>query len=124
MPMPREERRRGSRSTRTAYLAAPKICTCATPLTIEMRCPIVSAYSLTVDSGSVPDRNDRKITGKSPGLTFWYDGGDGICGGSWRAALAIIACTSCAAASMLRSRSNCSVILVLPCELVELTELR
>ena len=63
MPMPRAESRRGSTSTRTAYLAAPKICTCATPLTIEMRWPMVSAYSLTVDSGSVAERSARKITG-------------------------------------------------------------
>ena len=63
MPMPRADSLRGSRSTRTAYLAAPNSCTCATPLTIEMRWPIVSAYSLTVDSGSVADRSDRKITG-------------------------------------------------------------
>ena len=53
---------------RTAYLAAPKICTCATPLTIEMRCAIVdSAYSLTVESGSVAERSARNITGWSPG---------------------------------------------------------
>ena len=82
MPMPRAESLRGSRSTRTAYLAAPNSCTWATPLTIEMRCAIVSAYSLTVDSGSVAERSERKMTGWSPGLTFWYDGGDGICGGS------------------------------------------
>ena len=124
MPMPRADSRRGSTSTRTAYLAAPKTCTCATPLTIEMRWPMVSAYSLTVESGSVAERSVRKITGWSPGLTFWYDGGDGICGGSWRAARAIIACTSWAAASMLRLRLNCSVMLVLPWVLVELTASR
>ena len=42
--------------------------------------------------------------------------------GSERDVRAIIDCTSCAAASMLRLRSNCSVMLVLPCELRELME--
>src|SRR6185436_18767907 len=67
---------RGSRSTRTAYLAAPKTCTCATPLTIEIRWAMVdSAYSLITGSGSVAERSTRKSTGWSPGFTFWYDGG-------------------------------------------------
>ena len=43
-------------------------------------------------------------------------------GGSWRCVFAIIDWTSCAAASMLRLRSNCSVMFVLPSELVELIE--
>ena len=34
--------------------------------------------------------------------------------GSWRSVLEMAACTSCAAASMLRSSVNCSVMLVLP----------
>ena len=59
---------------------------------MEMRCAtVVSAYSLIVDSGSVGECSTRNITGWSPGLTFWYEGGAGICGGSCRAALAIIA---------------------------------
>ena len=44
--------------------------------------------------------------------------------GRARVVLAIIACTSAAAASMLRSKSNCSVMLVWPCELVELIDVR
>jgi hypothetical protein len=88
-----------------------------------MRCAMVdSAYSLMSGSGSVADRSTRNITGWSPGFTFWYDGGAGICGGSARAARAIIAWTSCAAASMFRLNSNCSVMFVLPCELVELID--
>ena len=43
-------------------------------------------------------------------------------GGSCRAARAIIDWTSCAAASMSRSKVNWIVTLVLPCELVELIE--
>ena len=49
-------------------------------------------------------------------------GGVVICGGSWRSAAEIAACTSCAAASMLRSSVNCSVIDVEPSELVEVIE--
>src|SRR5215813_3983588 len=110
----------GSTSTRTAYLAAPNTLTCATPLTIEIRCAIVdSAYSLICDIASVPERSTRKSTGWSPGFTLLYDGGDGICGGSCRVVRAIIDWTSCAAASMFRLRSNCSVMLVNPSELVE-----
>ncbi len=48
-----------------------------------------------------------------------YDGGDGMPGGSCRVVRAIAVCTSCAAASMLRSRTNCSVMDVLPCPLVD-----
>ena len=43
-----------------------------------------------------------------------YDGGAGILGGNWRPAAAIAACTSCAAASRLRLRLNCSVMPVDP----------
>ena len=42
-------------------------------------------------------------------------GGEGIADGSCRAAAAIADCTSCAAASMLRSSANWIVIDVLPC---------
>ena len=44
--------------------------------------------------------------------------------GSLRCAAAIADCTSCAAASMLRSSENCKVIDVEPCALVELIESR
>jgi len=37
IPMLYADSSRGSRSMRTAYFAAPKTCTCATPLTVEMR---------------------------------------------------------------------------------------
>ena len=43
-------------------------------------------------------------------------------GGNWRAALAMAACTSCAAASMSRASENCMVICVNPCALTELIE--
>ena len=57
-------------------------------------------------------------------MTFWYDGGAGICDGSCLDARPIIACTSCAAASMFRLKSNCSVMSVPPCVLVELMLVR
>ena len=56
----------------------------------------------------------------SDGLLLLYDGGDGIPGGRLRELRAIIVCTSCAAASMSRSRSNVSVMFVLPWLLREL----
>jgi hypothetical protein len=40
-------------------------------------------------------------------------------GGSWLRAALMAACTSRAAASMLRSRSNCSTIVVAPSRLVD-----
>jgi hypothetical protein len=46
----------GSSRTRTAYFCDPYTSTWATPLSIEIRCAMsVSAYSSTVESGSVFD---------------------------------------------------------------------
>ena len=45
-------------------------------------------------------------------------------GGSLRSAAAMADCTSCAAASMLRSRANCRVMVVEPWALVEVIESR
>src|SRR5437879_13169274 len=53
------------------------------------------------------------MIGWSAGFTFWYEGGT-IPVGSCRSVLEIAAWMSWAAASMLRSRVNCSVMLVLP----------
>ena len=63
----------------------------------------------------------RYSTGCSAGFTFWNDGGRGM-GGRRPPAFEIAACTSCAAASMSRSRANWIVICVLPCELVEVID--
>ena len=80
---------------RTACFCEPNTFTCATPLTMEMRCAtVVWAISSIVDSGSVLDRRTMKKMDWSPALTFWYDGGAGICDGSCRDARPIIACTS------------------------------
>src|SRR6185369_11229379 len=85
-----------------------------------MRCAMkVSPYSSSVESGSVDEVSARYMIGESAGLTFWYDGGAGISGGSCRAAAAIIDCTSWAALSRLRERLNWRVIWVEPWELDE-----
>src|SRR5215475_3818131 len=60
--------------------------------------------------------------GWSAGLTFLYEGGVGIPGGSKGWAAAIAAWMSWAAASMLRSRLNTTVIWVSPSALVEVIE--
>src|SRR5213592_4625951 len=54
------------------------------------------------------------MTGESAGLTLLYDGGAGMFGGNCRAAAAMAAWTSCAAASSSRERLNCRVMLVEP----------
>src|ERR1043166_4012519 len=58
--------------------------------------------------------------GESDGFTFRMVGGEGMLAGSWCPAAEMADCTSCAAASRLRSRSNWMVIEVEPCELDEL----
>jgi hypothetical protein len=58
-------------------------------------------------------------TGRSAGFTLEYAGGAGILWGKVPPAREIAACTSCAAASMLRLSANCSVMPVVPRELVE-----
>ena len=73
-----------------------------------------SAYSATVESGSVDDESTMFMIGASAGFTLRWVGGLGIDDGSERAAAAIADCTSCAAASMLRSSENCSVIVASP----------
>src|SRR5436305_14348013 len=73
-----------------------------------------SAYSATVDNGSVDDESTMFMIGASAGFTLRWVGGLGIDDGSERAAAAIADCTSSAAASMLRSSENCSVIVASP----------
>jgi hypothetical protein len=52
--------------------------------------------------------------GVSAGFDFEYVGGEGRPRGSRFDAALMAACTSCSAASMLRSRLNCSVICEVP----------
>ena len=62
-------------------------------------------------------------TGKSPGLTFRKLGGIVISTGNFRAATDNAVCTSRAAPSMLRLRSNWIVIEVMPSDDDEVSEL-
>ncbi len=55
----------------------------------------------------------------SAGLILRKFGGDGRLVGNWPDAAVIAVCTSSAAPSMLRSRSNCRTICVVPSEFVE-----
>ena len=121
--MPRAANAFGSTCTRTAYFWAPKTRTCATPVRLEMRCASsVSAYSSTADSGRLAELSARNSTGESAGLTLRNEGGVVISAGSRRAAVLIADCTSSAAPSMSRSRSNWSVIRVEPSPLLEVIE--
>src|SRR5258707_15729026 len=100
---------------RTAYFCDPKTATCATPSTMEMRCASrVSAYSSTVERESVGEESAMYKIGWSAGFTFWYEGGAGIPLGSCREAFEMADCTSCAAASMFRSKTNWIVTCVEP----------
>ncbi len=64
MPIWRAASAWGSSWTWTAYFWLPSTCTCATPLTIEMRCAMrVCAYSSSVHGGSVVDVMTRYSTG-------------------------------------------------------------
>src|SRR6202140_3257576 len=100
---------------RTAYCCEPYTCTCAPPLMVDICCASrFSAYSATVDSGKVVDDSTMFIIGASAGFTLRCVGGVGIDDGSERAAAAIADCTSCAAASILRSSENCRVMVASP----------
>src|SRR6202165_4526745 len=80
---------------------------------------VMSPYSLTVDSGNVSDLSEMNSTANSDGLTFRKVGGMIISTGSRRCAMVSAVCTSSAAASMLRLRSNWMTIAVVPCDEVE-----
>ncbi len=60
MPICRAASARGSAWMRTAYFCEPNTCTCATPLTVEMRWAMnVVAYSSMAESGSVGEVSAR-----------------------------------------------------------------
>src|SRR5581483_8109081 len=123
MPIWRDASWCGSSCAWTAYFWLPRTCTCATPLTIEIRCAMrVSAYSSSVHGGTVVDVMTRYRIGWSAGFTFVNVGGVGIPCGSRRAACVMAACTSTAAPSRLRFRSNSSVICVEPSELTDVID--
>src|SRR5580704_6390584 len=115
MPMPRVASLLGSSCTWTANLAVPNTFTCDTPLMLEMAGAIsVSAYSSTRRGDMVCELRPMKRMGWSAGFTFWTLGGAGRLGGSRRDTAAIADWVSCDAASILRSSTNCMVMLVVP----------
>src|SRR5438270_13267686 len=77
---------------------------------------VMSPYSLTADSGSVAEPSETNSTGKSAGFTLRKLGGIVISIGKRRCAMVSAVCTSSAAASMLRLRSNWIVIALMPCD--------
>src|SRR4051794_41916779 len=77
---------------------------------------VMSPYSFTADSGKVEEPNDTNSTGKSAGFTLRKLGGIVISIGNRRCAMVSAACTSSAAASMLRLRSNWIVMAVVACD--------
>ena len=89
--------------------------TSPTPDTWEIFCArIESAWSSTTSSGSESEVTARVRIGVSAGLLLLYVGGAGSVRGNRLEEALIAACTSCSAASMLRSSENCSVICELP----------
>src|SRR5437660_11984853 len=64
------------------------------------------------------------MIGSSAGLVLRNDGADGIVDGRSGMTSAIAVCTSTAALSMSRPRSNCSVMLLLPVPLDEVIQSR
>ena len=118
--MPRAAAASGSACTRIANFWLPKITTWATPWIWDSAWPMVmSPYSFTADSGSVSDPSEMNKTAKSDGLTLRKLGGIVISIGNRRCAMVSAVCTSRAAASMLRLRSNWITIDVVPCEEVD-----
>ena len=82
----------------------------------------VSANSSNCHMGMVGEVTLRNMTGASAGLYLRKEGGLGMPGGSSGMASAMAVCTSTAAPSRSRLRSNCSVIWLLPVELTEIME--
>src|ERR1700688_1551971 len=72
--------------------------------------------------GIVDDVRTRLMMGCSDGFCFLKDGGVGMPAGSKGVTAEIADCTSTAALSMSRLRSNWRVILVLPVPLLEVIE--
>jgi hypothetical protein len=77
---------------------------------------VMSPYSLTADNGSVAELSATNSTGNSAGFTLRKLGGIVISIGRRRWAMVSAVCTSSAAASMLRLRSNWIVIWEVPCD--------
>ena len=110
----------GLSAIRTAGWSAPVTLTSPTPGTCEIRCAItVSATSYIALVVSVFDVSASTNTGAAAGLALRKRGSDGRSLGKSASEALIAACTSRAARSMLRPIENCSWMLVVPSELVE-----
>src|ERR1700709_429470 len=83
---------------------------------------MVRAYSSTLEMGRLLDQSVMKKIGWAEGSFLRKVGGLGIARGNRRTAPEIAVWTSCAALSILRSRLNCRVMLVLPWLLDEVIE--
>ena len=106
--------------TRTAYFCVPKISTCATPGSVEMRGRIARLANASMsDSLTWLDFRARNITAKSAGLILRKLGGVVSSAGRRRMAEEMADCTSSAAPSIERLRSNCRTIEVFPSDEVE-----
>ena len=118
MEMPVIASAAGLTRTRTAGCSAPLTVTSPTPSVWEMRCAsTLSATSYMALGAMVLEVRARIRTGEAAGLNFRKVGRFGrSVGRSLRAALSA-ACTSRAAPSILRLRSNCTVIRLEPSEL-------
>ena len=98
---------------RIAGCSAPLTETSATPSTCESRCATtVSAASYITLGGTVVEVSARIMIGVADGLDLRNDGRDCRSPGRSVSAALIAACTSRAAPSMLRLRSNCTVMRV------------
>src|SRR6266705_122551 len=107
----------GFSSTRTAGSDAPPTVTWPTPSAWEIFCArMVEAASYISPRSSVSEVSARIMIGATAGFTLRYVGLRGRLVGSWLLAALIAACTSRAAPSISRSRSNCSVMRELPSE--------
>ena len=94
--------------------------TWATPGSVDTRGMIARlAKASTSDKRACEDLSARNITAQSAGLILRKLGGVVISGGSRRIAEEIADCTSSAAPSILRLRSNCRTIAVLPSDDVD-----
>ena len=110
----------GLTSARTAGCEAPPTATCPIPSTCWSFCArIESAMSNIASCVAVSEVSARTITGASAGFTLRQYGLNGKLGGNCPRAELMAACTSRAAASISRSKSNCKTIWVLPSRLNE-----
>ncbi len=118
-PSPIDARAAGSTCTRTAGFSDPLTVTWPTPWICESCCArIVSAASYTGPDGNASEVSARINTGEADGLFLRQVGGWDMPEGRSLEAALIAACTSRAAASIERLRSNWTMIAVRPGRLV------